>query len=253
MALDTGSAPLREVYEEQYRSPLDEAERYGRWRAVCAEGKADHVVELVRALPAAPARVAEIGCGDGGLLSALAQRGLGETRTGFEVSERAVELAAGRRGVDRVERFDGATLPVPDAGFDLGVLSHVIEHVPDPLPLLREAARACRALVVEVPLEDNRSASRPTAVRSREELGHLHRFSRASVRALVGEAGLVVEAEVADPLPRAIHCFWADGAGARARALAKAATRRGLFVALPGVAERAFTLHYAALCVRSRS
>lgn len=253
MAPEIGSAELREVYEDRYTSSSDEAERYGRWRALCAAGKADHVAELARSLPEAPLRVAEIGCGDGALLSALAHRGVGESRSGFEISERAVSLAAQRPGVDRAERFDGTTLPVPDRRFDLGVLSHVIEHVSDPVPLLRESARACRALVVEVPLEDNRSASRPAAQRARAELGHLHRFSRASVRGLVCEAGLRVEADVADPLGLAIHDFWADDAAARARALAKAALRRGLFVALPSAAERLFTLHYAALCVRPRS
>ena len=70
----TGSAELRDVYEEQYR-PGEDAERNGRWRALGAEGKADHVVELARLLPAPPRAVAEVGCGDGVLLAELAARG----------------------------------------------------------------------------------------------------------------------------------------------------------------------------------
>lgn len=242
-------AELRDVYEGQYSAPAGEAERFGSWRGLCAEGKADHVAELVGGLPAPPIAIVEIGCGDGGLLSALSARRVGESRHGFDISEKAVALAASRREVDRAERFDGATLPVPDATYDLGVLSHVIEHVPDPVPLLREAARACRALVVEVPLEDNRSASRPAAERGREALGHLHRFSREDVKALAEEAGLRVEADLVDPLSREVHVFWADTPGARGRALAKAVVRRGLFKAAPNVAERTFTLHYAALLI----
>ena len=46
----TGSAELRDVYEEQYSADGDDAARYGRWRALCAEGKADHVVRLASAL-----------------------------------------------------------------------------------------------------------------------------------------------------------------------------------------------------------
>lgn len=244
----TGSAELRDVYEEQYR-PGEDAERNGRWRALCAEGKADHVAELARLLPAPPRTVAEVGCGDGVLLAGLAARGLGERRHGFEISERAVALASTRPEIERVERFDGATLPVPDATYELGVLSHVLEHVPDPLPLLRETARACRAVVVEVPLEHNRSASRPAAASGRRRVGHLHRFSRADVHSLAAAAGLGVAGELADPLPRALHTFWADTPAARARALAKAALRRALFVAAPRSAERAFTVHYACLCL----
>lgn len=246
-------ADLREVYEQHYSAPPAEAERYGRWRALCAEGKADHVVELTRGLAVPADALVEIGCGDGGLITALASRGVGATRHGFDISEKAVALAAARAEVDHAERFDGLTLPVPDAAYDLGVLSHVVEHVPDPVPLLREAARACRALVVEVPLEANRSASRPTAERGRQELGHLHRFSRGAVAALAKRAGLHVVADLADPLPREVHAFWADDPPAKARALAKAATRRALFTAAPQVAERAFTVHYAALLLRPRT
>ena len=241
--MPTGSAELRDVYEAQYDG--GDGAKAGQWRALCAEGKADHVERLARGL--APRSIAEVGCGDGVLLSRMSERGIGERRDGYEISERAVELATGRRGVDRVRRFDGATLPAGDGEYDLAVLSHVLEHVPDPAPLLRESARIARAVVVEVPLEDNRSASRPQAQRGREAVGHLHRFSRADVYALAGEARLTVAGELADPLPRQVHVFWAQGAAGHARALAKAAVRRAVFTLAPGAAERAFTVHYAAL------
>ena len=245
----TGSAELRDIYEAQYDAPGDVAARAGEWRALCAEGKADHVAALAGSLSEPPRSVVEVGCGDGVLLAALAARGIGERRHGFEISERAVELASGRTEIERVERFDGATLPAADGEYDLGVLSRVLEHVPDPAPLLRETARVARAVVVEVPLEDNRSASSAEAQRGREAVGHLHRFSRADIHALAESAGLRVAGEIADPLPRAVHTFWAAGAGAQAKALLKAAVRRGAFTVAPAGAERLFTVHYAALLV----
>ena len=245
----TGSAQLRDVYEGHYAAEGADAALYGGWRELCGEGKADHVAELARRLPEPPRSVADVGCGDGVLLTLLARRGVGERRHGFEISERAVEIAAGRPEIERVERFDGAGLPVADGAYDLGILSHVLEHVPEPLPLLREVARACRAVVVEVPLEDNRAASRPAAEAGRREIGHLHRFNRQSVRRMAGEAGLRVEAELADPLPRAVHLYFADSAAAHAKGLLKAGVRRALFAAAPRLAERTFTVHYACLCV----
>ena len=170
----------------------------------------------------------------------------------MDISARAVALAGQRSEIDRVRRFDGATLPYGDGACDLGVLSHVLEHVPDPLPLLSEAARVCKALVVEVPLEDNRSASRPSAQRGREEIGHLHRFSRKDMHEIAGQAGLRVAGELADPLPSAIHTFWAEGPAAVARARAKAAVRRVLFALSPAAAERNFTVHYACLLLPER-
>jgi len=245
----TDSNELRGVYEAQYSAEGDDARRYGAWRALCAANKADHVVELNEHLPGPPRTVAEVGCGDGVLLAELGRRGVGESRDGFDISERAVAYAASRPEVDTARRFDGATLPVADAAYDLGILSHVLEHVPDPLPLLRDTARACRAVVVEVPLEDNLSASRPSAQAGREAIGHLHRFSRADIAVLAAGAGLRIEADLADPLPRAIHSFFAETPTGTAKAHAKAIARRALFTAAPRRAERLFTLHYAALCL----
>ena len=56
-------------------------------------------------------------------------------------------------------------------------------------------------------------------------------------------------AQLADPLPAAIHTFWAESPRGRATALAKAAVRRGLFTVAPSAAERTFTVHYACLLV----
>jgi SAM-dependent methyltransferase len=226
-------------------------ERHAAWRELGARGKADHVVSLVSEAGLAPVgSVVEIGCGDGALLAELSARGFGGSLAGFDISATAVELAAAR-GVASVSVFDGASLPVADRSFDLGVLSHVLEHVPEPLPLLREAARACRAVVVEVPLERNASGGRAVKRASSTEIGHLTALDRAAVRRLVSDAGMRVAAELLDPLPRSVHTFFASSPADQARGLAKAAVRRGLFRVAPAVAERAFTLHYACACVQS--
>jgi SAM-dependent methyltransferase len=226
-------------------------ERHAAWRELGARGKADHVVSLCSELSLPVASVAEVGCGDGALLAELSRRGFGESLAGFEISEAALELARARAAarVVRLDVFDGVSLPVEDGAFDLGVLSHVLEHVPQPLPLLRETARACRALIVEVPLERNASGGRAVKRSSSEAIGHVQALDRAAVRRLVSDAGLRVEAELLDPLPRDVHTFFARSAVDQARGLAKAAVRRGLFRVSPAVAERAFTLHYACACV----
>ena len=174
---------------------------------------------------------------------------MGERRDGFDISERAASFAATRPEVDAAQRFDGHALPVPDVSYDLGILSHVLEHVPDPLPLLRETARVARAVIVEVPLEDNLSASRASAQAGRDAIGHLHRFSRADIAALADNAGLAVAADLADPLPLAVHSFFAETLAQRTKAALKASARRTVFTVAPRAAERAFTLHFAALCL----
>ena len=190
--------------------------KLGRWRELGARTKAAHAVALCSP---PPATVVEIGCGEGALLAALSAAWPAARFDGFELSEPAVSLARSRgfARVGRLEAFDGAHVPVEDDAYELAVLSHVLEHVPDPLPLLREAARVAPRVLVEVPLEANRSAARPAKRAEAERIGHLHAFDRADVRALLAGAGLRVEGELSDPLPREHHAFFADEhGGARA-------------------------------------
>jgi SAM-dependent methyltransferase len=222
----------------------EEAARLGRWRALGARTKAEHAFELCRRAHLFPTTLVEIGCGDGALLMELSR--LAAVVDGFELSPTAIALARARRipGARRLEAYDGAHVPADDGAYDLVVLSHVLEHVPEPAPLLAEAARVGRHVLVEVPLEANRSASRPGKRAEAARIGHLHAFDRAQVRALIAEAGLRRIAELTDPLPYAHHAFF----GAPVRAAAKWAVRAALWRAAPTRAERLFTVHYAALC-----
>jgi SAM-dependent methyltransferase len=232
------SPDLAEFYDDAYSHTGAEAERWAHWRALSARGKADHVIALH---PQSPAVVCEVGCGDGALLAELAGRGYGREHVGFEVSPEAARIASGRSEL-RVSAFDGEHIPAADGAFDLGVLSHVLEHVPDPAALLRETARVCREIVVEVPLEDNVSARRPAKVAEAQRIGHLQRFSRADVHALAAAAGLRVAGELSDALPLEVHRFHGGGR-------TKWALRAGLLTVAAPLARRLFTVHHAALLV----
>ncbi|GAC1316737.1 MAG: hypothetical protein NVSMB25_02990 [Thermoleophilaceae bacterium] len=242
----TGVARAAGFYDRAYASADLRA-----WRELGARGKADHVAELIAALRLSPARVVEVGCGDGSLLAELGRRGIGERLTGFEISATALELARAREipNLALLERFDGRGLDVSSESFDLAVLSHVLEHVDQPAGLLREAARCARVVVVEVPLESNLSARRQAKRSQADSIGHLQRLDRRQVRALVRSAGLEIAAELLDPLPLAVHEFFSSSRSERGRAAVKAALRRALFTLSERASERLFTLHYACACV----
>jgi SAM-dependent methyltransferase len=226
---------------------------YARWRALGALGKADHVLELcARAGVWAgghPLSTLEVGCGDGALLSELHRRNFGGRLSGVEITRAAVDIARERSEIDSVDLYDGLRLEVPDGTYELGILSHVLEHVPDPAALLREVARACRAVLVEVPLEANLSARRSSKREHADEVGHLQRLSREHARLIVARAGLRIACELEDPLPLAAHRFFAATPSARALATAKWALRAGLHCLAPSSARRLFTVHYACLCL----
>jgi hypothetical protein len=150
------------------------------------------------------------------------------------------------------DTFDGTHVLAEDGSYDLGILSHVLEHVPDPAALLTETARVCRAVIVEVPLEANVSARRSSKRSGAAEIGHIQSLDRAAVHSLVERAGLRVAAEVLDPLPAEVHLFFASTPAQRLRARLTAAVRRAVFGASPPLASRLFTLHYACACVRPR-
>jgi SAM-dependent methyltransferase len=241
---------LRAFYEAGYTQADPAAgARLGRWRALGAQTKADHVIALCARVGLQPRRVVEIGCGDGALLEALAARGPAAAYDGFELSAPAAALAAARRfeGAGRIEAYDGAHVPAAAGAYDLAVVSHVLEHVEDPAALLREAARVAGAVVLEVPLEANRSARRPAKRAQAAAIGHIQVFSRAAMHALVAAAGLRLEHELTDPLPRAHHAFFAATRRDRLAASAKWAVRAAAWRAAPPTAERAFTVHWAAL------
>ncbi len=250
---------LAGFYEEAYTSDPAEAECYSRWRKLSAVGKAEHAIALCKRAGLEPRSTLDVGCGDGALLCELRHRAFGGRLEGVEIAPAAVEIARARPEIDAVALYDGERLPDvgrahglgarEPAAYDLGVLSHVLEHVHDPARLLREVARVCAAVVVEVPLEDNLSARRLSKRGHAAEVGHLQRLSRRAMRAIVAQAGLRVAGELEDALPRRAQTFFAQGPTAKAGASLKWAVRTSLHGAAPPLARRLFTVHYACLCV----
>jgi SAM-dependent methyltransferase len=240
---------LVRFYDEAYSQDPDAARLYSRWRALGALGKADHVLALCARAGVRPQSTLEVGCGDGALLCELARRGFGGRLSGVEITDAAVEIARGRPEIDSVALYDGLHVPAPDGAYDLGVLSHVLEHVPEPAVLLAEVARACRAVVVEVPLEANWSARRARKREHAAEVGHLQRLDRPAARAIVARARLTLGGELEDSLGLEVQRFFAATRAARAAATAKWALRSALHGLAPGLARRLFTVHYACVCL----
>jgi SAM-dependent methyltransferase len=246
-------AQLARFYDDAYAHAPTEAAVYARWRALGAVGKADHVIALCERAGLRPVSTLDVGCGDGALLCELHRRAFGGRLSGVEITATAVAIARERQQIDEVALYDGEHLADADSAHDLGILSHVLEHVPDPSALLAEVARTCRAVVVEVPLEANVSARRSGKRKHAAEVGHLQRLDRAAARRIVARAGLSIAAELDDPLPPGVHRFFADSASARAAASAKWALRAGLHRVVPSAARRLFTVHYACLCLPQAS
>ncbi|HEX3452406.1 MAG TPA: class I SAM-dependent methyltransferase, partial [Solirubrobacteraceae bacterium] len=178
------SASFVRFYDAAYAQDPADAAVYSRWRALGAVGKAEHVIALCERAGVwaggPPSNTLEVGCGDGALLCELHRRGFGGRLAGVEITQAAVEIARSRPEIESVELYDGLRLDAAEGSYELGVVSHVLEHVPDPEALLRELARVCRAVVVEVPLEANWSARRAGKRAHAAEVGHVQRLDRSA-------------------------------------------------------------------------
>jgi SAM-dependent methyltransferase len=137
-----------------------------------------------------PGRMLDVGCGRGDLAEWFARRGW--TVAGVEPAADAAKQAADRGIEMHVGTLDDA--PWPPASFDAVTFNHALEHVPDPLVTLRQAAALLRPgglLVVSVP---NFGAWQRRMFGSAwfplDLPRHLQHFDRRSLPAMAREAGL---------------------------------------------------------------
>lgn len=95
------------------------------------------------------ARMLDVGCGDGSIVKLAAE--FGWQAEGVDFDARAVANARRKRLAVRAGALEDQGYP--EASFDLVHMSHVIEHVPDPLATLAEIRRVLRpgGLVLATP------------------------------------------------------------------------------------------------------
>jgi len=159
---------------------------------------------VTRAAEGSPARVLEVGCGQGWLLALIADALPDAALDGLDVRADAIELAREVAPRARVVVGDAAALPYGDASFDVVVCSEVLEHVDDPARVLAEIRRVGRGhAVISVPHEPwfwSANLLRGKYLRTLGNFpGHLHHFTARSLRRLLAERYESVE--LSSPFP----------------------------------------------------
>jgi len=90
-------------------------------------------------------RVLEVGCGVGAVLAVLGQEFPGIRLTGVDIEPKQLEFARGHLERSEVEatliEADAHELPFGDESFDHVWMMWLLEHIPDPPAVLREARR----------------------------------------------------------------------------------------------------------------
>ena len=142
------------------------------------------LAEMARRLPAGRARIAELGCGSGGMLEALSRFG---TAVGVETD---AVLRARERGLDVRAGALPDTIPLEPGRWDAVCLFDVLEHVDDEAGALA----ACRRLLVP---GGRLFVTVPAYAwlwsRHDELLGHRRRYTARGLRQVAERAGFTVE------------------------------------------------------------
>ncbi len=103
--------------------------------------RVDRLAELLSASLPSCRRLLDVGCGDGRITRAVADRSPGLEVAGIDVvirPETAVPVSA----------YDGSRIPFDDNSFEVVMMVDVLHHSQDPLAVLREARRVASAALL---------------------------------------------------------------------------------------------------------
>lgn len=151
-----------------------------------------------------PARVLEVGCGQGWLLAGLADALPDADLAGMDIRPEAIRFARTLVPSARCSVGDAHALEHSDDSFDVVVCSEVLEHVEEPAVVLAELERVCSGtLVISVPWEPWFWLANLVRGKYLGSLGncpgHVHHWSARGFRRMLGSEGREVTVTTSFP------------------------------------------------------
>lgn len=155
--------------------------------------KAQKIYRLIEKTGLRPGRIADIGCGAGGVLAELQRHLPPETVLhGYDISPQGIELARPKAN-DRLQFFQADLLATEHEPYDLLLCIDVFEHVPDYLGFLRALRPHANRHIFHIPLDLSvQTVLRDSLTIHRNQFGHLHYFSPGTAFATLTDCGYEV-------------------------------------------------------------
>jgi ubiquinone/menaquinone biosynthesis C-methylase UbiE len=189
--------------------------------------------------------VIDIGAGNGSLMKVLSDLGVCKSISGVEISASGIETIRSKniQKLTSLTKFDGYTIPHGDKEFEFGVSTHVVEHVEHERMFLKEAARVCKKIYIEVPLEHTGTLDK--SIRISGPLGHINFYTSMSFDNLIRTSGLKIEKSAIFPTGLEREIFLSKN---KVSGYIKHQIRKGALKLSPRLASNVFVYMYGVLC-----
>jgi len=168
-------------------------EKNPTWNVEHSPWKAEQILRMLRQNRIEPETICEVGCGAGEILKQLQQQLSSKCIFwGYEISPQAIEFCESREN----ERLHFKLFDIRkenDVFFDIILLIDVIEHLEDYFGFLREIKQKSEYKIIHLPLELTvNMVLSGKLIRSRDNYGHLHHFSKETALQMLKDAGYEV-------------------------------------------------------------
>lgn len=172
-----------EIYQNgdylKYNSTWHEEDSY--WKAAQIKAILD-VNEII------PKTISEVGCGAGGILTALSEKLPNTNFFGYEISPQAFELC-NTKSSEKI-KYKQKNILEEDVFYECMLCIDVFEHIEDYMGFLRELKLKANYKIFHIPLEINVfSILRDSLMTAREKVGHLHYFTKSTAIAAIRDSG----------------------------------------------------------------
>src|SRR5688500_14419262 len=166
-------------------------EKNPTWHVEDSPWKANHILNILKRNNLQPKSVCEVGCGAGEILIQLYNQMPEYVQFyGYEISPQGFDLCKGREN-NRVKFYLKDLVLENEAYFDVLLVIDVFEHVEDYLGFLKKINIKSKYKIFHIPLD--LSLQRVLRINSiltaREQLGHIHYFTKETALAALEDTG----------------------------------------------------------------